>query len=255
MKHIFLTNLTKALWVVFCISLIGCTPASGFPTVQAPSTLLPLRVNITPTLRNYRPLLNQCAQAQPDIALFVQEVPTSNLDKKESDLQLRLGLPRQGVDYAFQVGEVSIQFVINADQKIQPIAADQIRALFTGEITDWSQASGSEGSVHPWVYPDDNELELIFDRVLMNGKHPSPTVSIAPDPESMQKAVSQDPGAIGFLPSSWLTDTIQAVSLEHKLASELKIPVLALTESEPQGSLGVFIACLQKNSKSVIQTP
>lgn len=255
MKHNFLTNLTKALWVVFCISLTGCISSPTFPTVQAPSTLIPLRINITPTLGNYRPLLNQCALAQPDIALFVQEIPASNMDKNESDLQLRLGLPSQGVNYAFQVGEENIQFVINANQKAQSIAADQIRALFAGEITDWSQASGSMGSIHPWVYPDDNELELIFDRVLMNGKHISPSASIATDPNSMQKAISEDIGAIGFLPSSWLTDTIQAVSLENNLASKLKIPVLALADSEPQGSQGVFIACLQKYGKSVAETP
>jgi hypothetical protein len=255
MKHNFLTNLKKTLRAVFCILLTGCIPATGFPTIRAPSTLLPLRVDLTLALVNYRPLLNQCAQAQPDIALFVHEIPASKMDKKESDLQLRLGLPRQGVDYAFQVGEVSIQFVINADQKIQAIAADQIRALFAGEVTDWSQASGSETNVHPWVYPDDNELEIIFDRVLMNGKQTSPSISIAPDPESMQKAVSEDAGAIGFLPSFWLTDTIHAVSLEPNLASQLKIPVLALTESEPQGSLGVFIACLQRNGKNVVETP
>jgi hypothetical protein len=255
MKHTFLTKLTKALWIIFYITLTGCVSSFEPPTVQAPSTLLPIRVSITPALGNYRQTLNLCAQAQPDIALFVQETPASSMEKKESDLQIRLGLPSQGVDYAFQVGEENIKFVINANQKVQSITADQIRALFTGEITDWSQASGSEGGVHPWVYSEDSELESIFDRALMNGKHISPSASIASDPKSMQKAVSQDPGAIGFLPSHWLTDTIQAVDLEHNLASQLKIPVLALTESKPQSSLGVFIACLQKNGESVVETP
>jgi PBP superfamily domain len=255
MKHTLFTKLTKSLWIIFYISLTGCISSTGAPSARAPSTLLPLRVDVTPALGNYRPILNQCAQEQPDIALFVKETPASNMEKKESDLQLHLGLPNQGVEYAFQVGEESIQFVINSNQTARSIAADQIRALFAGEITDWSQASGDQGSVHPWVYPDGNELESIFDRVLMNGKHISSSASIAADPKGMQMAVAQDAGAIGFLPSSWLTDTIQAIGLDPKLALQLNIPVLALTESEPQGLLGVFIACLQKNGESVVASP
>jgi phosphate transport system substrate-binding protein len=213
-----------------------------------------MRINITPAMRNYRQLLNQCAQAQPDIALFVQETPVANLGKKESDLQLRLGLPNQGVDYAFQVGEEHLQFVINSHQKAQAISADQIRALFSGEITDWSQASDVKGAIHPWVYPENNELELIFNRIVMNGEHISPSASIAPDPESMQQAIAQDDSAIGFLPSSWLTNTIQAIELDNNLDSQLNFPVLALTGSKPQGSLGVFIACLQKAGNSFVES-
>ncbi len=255
MKHSLFSKLAGASWALLCISLSACLPTSVFTTVQEPTTLYPLRVNITPALGTYRQVLNQCAQVQPDIALFIQETPASNMGEKESDLQLHLGLPNQGVEYAFQVGEENLQLVINSNQKAQSITADQIRALFSGEITDWSQASDKKGTVHPWVYPDGSELELIFDRVLMNEKHISPSASIASDPESMQHAIAQDEGAIGFLPSSWLTDTIQVVGLEHSLASQLNFPVLAMTDSEPQGLLGVFIACLQKNGRSVVETP
>jgi hypothetical protein len=221
--------------------------------MQAPATLYPLRINMTPAMRNYRQLLNQCAEAQPDIALFVMETPVVNLDKKESDLQIRLGLPNQGVDYAFQVATEHLQFVINSNQKALAISTDQIRALFDGEITNWSQASGSKGAVHPWVYPDNSELELILNRFVMNGEHISPSASIASDPESMQRAIAQDEGAIGFLPSSWLTNTIQTIELDNKLESHLTFPVLALTKANPRGPLGFFIACLQKKGNEVVE--
>jgi hypothetical protein len=239
---------------VYVSFLAACMPSGGLRTVQAPTTLYPLRINITPAMRNYRQLLNQCAQSQPDIALFVTETSAANLDKKESDLQLRLGLPSQGVDYAFQVGMEQLQFVINSNQKALTIPTNQIPALFDGEITDWNQASGNKGAVHPWIYADDNELELIFKRFVMNGENISPTASIAADPESMQQAIMQDKFAIGFLPSSWLTHSIQTIELNNQLAAQLRFPVIALTESKPQGPLGVFIACLQKNGNNVVKS-
>jgi hypothetical protein len=254
MRHNRLHYLNFVVWFLFCTTfLAACIPSSGSPTGQAPATLSPLRVNITPAMRNYRSLLNQCAQLQPDIALFVTEMPAANLGKKESDLQLRLGLPNQGVDYAFQVGTAHIQFVVNSTQESLAIHTDQIRALFDGEITDWSQASGIQGAVHPWVYPDNNELELILKRNVMNGEQISPSASIATDPESMLQAIAQDDNAIGFLPSSWMTDTIHAIKLDNDLDSQLNFPVLALTETNPQGPLSVFIACLQKAGNKVFQ--
>jgi hypothetical protein len=255
MRHNYFPKLKRILCAFFCIFLNACVSAPGFSAAQAPTTLVLLRINLTPALSNYRQLLNQCALAQPDIALFVQEIPPSESSKKDSDLQLRLGLPDHGIDYAFQVGEEDIQFIVNSNQKAQSISTDQIRAIFTGEITDWSQTSGGKGSVHPWVYSDSSELESIFERTLMNGTHISPSASIATDPEIMRQAITQDDGAIGFLPSSWLTNTVQAVGLEQNLASKLKFPVLALAESEPQGWLGVFIACLQKNRNSAAKLP
>jgi ABC-type phosphate transport system substrate-binding protein len=253
-KHLTSPLRGLAFLTFLCFTLSACSASTGNQTIQVSSSTYPLQVDITPALGTYRPLLNQCAQTQPGIALFVQETPVSNMAKKVSDLQLRLGLPNQGVDYAFQVGEEEIRFVVNSNQKIQTISAAQIRAIFAGGITDWGQASGNPGVIHPWVYPDENELGLIFDRIVMNGEHTSPSASVASDPESMLQAVAQDEGAIGFLPSSWLTDTIQPVGLEKNLASQLNFPVLATTKSEPQGLLGIYIACLQKNGKSIVES-
>lgn len=247
--------LTSIIWFLFCASfLVSCIPSSAPIIGQPPASLYPLRVNTTPAIRNYRQLLNQCAQSQPDIALVVTEIPAADLDKNESDLQLRLGLPNKGIDYAFQIGTEHLRFVTNSNQNALAIHTDQIRGLFDGEITDWSQASGIQGVVHPWVYPDNNELELILNRLVMNGDHISPSASIAPDPESMQQAIGQDDNAIGFLPSSWMTGTLQTIKLDNNLDSQLTFPVLALTETKPQGPLGVFIACLQKNGNGVVRS-
>jgi hypothetical protein len=231
----------------FCIFLTACTATPVNTTLNLPTTLQPLRVGITPALQHYRQTLNQCAQAQPNIALFIQETPLTSMNEVDSDLQLRLGLPNQGVDYAFQVGEENLQIVVNSKQQVQSISSDQIRSLFSGGVLNWEGVSGKNGSVHPWVYPEDNELGLVFEQLVMEGEHISPTASVAPDPKSMQQAIGKDEGAIGFLPSSWLTDTVHTVNLEHNLALKLKTPVLALTKSKPYGSLSIFVACLQEN--------
>lgn len=174
----------------------------------------------------------------------------TSMNEVVSDLQLRLGLPNQGVDYAFQVGEVNLQIVVNAKHLISTISSDQIRSLFSGEATNWEGISGNNDLVHPWVYPEDSELGLVFEQLVMEGGRISPAASVAPDLESMQQAIGGDEGAIGFLPSSWLTDTVHAVSLEHNLTLKLETPVLALTKSKPHGSISIFVACLQENWKS-----
>jgi hypothetical protein len=249
-RHYLFPRPIKAFWGFFCIFLTACTATPDLTSIQAHTALQPLQVSITPALQRYGPTLKQCAQTQPNIALFIQEIPAASIDSVKSDLQLRLGLPNQGVDYAFQVGEKNLQIIVNAKKAVHSVSSDQIRALFNGKIADWEGVLADRGAVHPWVYPESNELEQIFERFVMEGGYISPTASIATDPNSMLQAVAKDEGAIGFLPSSWLTDTVHALGLDHNLAKQLNIPILALTQSQPQGSLGIFIACLQENGKS-----
>lgn len=250
MRHNLFARPINVYLTFFCIFLTACTAIPVTTTHNLPTTLQPLRVSITPTLQHYRQTLNQCAQAQPNIALFIQETPLTSMNEVDSDLQLRLGLPNQGVDYAFQVGEVNLQIVVNAKQLVHSFSSDQIQSLFSGGVPNWEGISGRNGLVHPWVYPENSELGLVFEQLVMEGGHISPTASVAPDPESMQQAIGSDEGAIGLLPSSWLTDTVHAVDLEHNLTLKLKTPVLALTKSKPHGSISIFVACLQENWKS-----
>jgi hypothetical protein len=73
---------------------------------------------------------------------------------------------------------------------------------------------------------------------------------LVPDPEAMVEAVRADPGAIGYLPASWLTNTaVRSITLETEVLHALLQPILVISHHEPQGLERILISCLQANPK------
>ena len=68
---------------------------------------------------------------------------------------------------------------------------------------------------------------------------------IAASPQAMLEAVNQTPGAIGFLPRSWISQGVAAIQLGPDLQKSTRKPLLALTKKEPEAGLQALLACLQ----------
>jgi hypothetical protein len=77
--------------------------------------------------------------------------------------------------------------------------------------------------------------------------------NIVPNPGAVVEAVSQEPGAIGYLPESWLETTdpqvrekVKELRLNDQNEGEITIPILAYLRSEPDGGVRELLFCLQE---------
>jgi len=63
---------------------------------------------------------------------------------------------------------------------------------------------------------------------------------VAVSPQQMSDVLNAESNAVGILPRHWKAGDVREVY------SVAKIPVLAITQSEPQGAVNQLIGCLQK---------
>ena len=63
---------------------------------------------------------------------------------------------------------------------------------------------------------------------------------LAVSPQNMHDEVANDESAIGFIPQQWYTTSV----FEEAVIPD--VPVLALVDEEPQGTIQEIIACIQK---------
>jgi hypothetical protein len=152
-------------------------------------------------------------------------------DPASADLSLRLGEPEFLAGGAFQIAEEEILIVAHPQTAIQSLTVEEAQALFAGL---------GDPSVQVWVYASDEDVFRVFDQFVMQGRSVSPSAKVAVDAGQMSDALAVTPGAVGILPRSWLTGSLREV---YSIA---KVPVLAMTQSEPQGTVAQLIACLQK---------
>jgi hypothetical protein len=80
----------------------------------------------------------------------------------------------------------------------------------------------------------------MFDRALMAGGRVSRSARIAVTPQQMSDTLVNERNAVGILPRHWKAGNVREV---FRVAT---VPVLAITNSEPQGIIKDLIACVQK---------
>jgi hypothetical protein len=155
-------------------------------------------------------------------------------------LTIRLGEPAHLTTSAYQIGTEDILVVNHPQAGVGSLSMDQVQQLFSGRTTNWKQVGGNEFAVQVWTYSSGEDIQQIFDRLVMNGEPVTTLARLAVSSQMMSDSIGSTPGSIGYLPGRWKAgNTSEALKVAE-------VPVLAMTTSEPQGPLRDLIACLQR---------
>lgn len=225
----------NSVFLLLILSLSACSP---FVTSTAPPPPQPIRVAFTSTLRPRVAILHQCALELPEIALITQETSAADLEFTAADLALWFGEPHQGIPgYAASLGMDEIIIIAGSEVALQNLNTEQLRELYS-----------EPGSVyHSWTYNEGNELRTIFDGAVLGEETVSSYALLAPNPGAMLEAIAADPMAIGYIPLSWNSGDVQRISIERELQKAFEHPILAITDSAPEGNFQRYLICLQQN--------
>ena len=152
-------------------------------------------------------------------------------DSASADIVLRVGEPALLSSSAYQIDTEDILIVAHRQSPLQNLTLEEARALFAGK---------GDPSVQVWVYASDEDVQEVFDQFVTEGKAVTSSARLAVNPQQMSDTLVNESNAVGILPRHWKVGDVRDV---HLVAS---VPVLALTDLEPQGVVKELIACLQK---------
>jgi hypothetical protein len=229
----------KHLLLILAITLAGCVAQ---PTPALAPTRQPFPVAITPALTPLGDALQICTTALPDSALIVEPLPANALSLDGVELVFRLGESAEPAAFAAPLAWEQVVLVLHADNLVDALTPEQIKNLFTGRVHSWAELGGNDLEVQVWAEAQGSETRTAFDAQIMSGSMLGPQVHLAPDPAAMLAAVSEGPGAVGYLPRAWVTEDMKVLDLG------IDLPVLALANNEPQGPARDLLLCLQGES-------
>jgi DNA-binding transcriptional LysR family regulator len=222
--------------------LAACTPAAIGAPLPTPVQLV---VAHSPALRNLTDWVSTCADEQSEAAFFLDEISEVDPKINQVDLLLWLGNPPSDPGFSAPIAVEEIVIIVNPGNSLREISSAEIASLFSGQISSWNSLGASSAEVKGWTFTPGSEIYKIFAGVFLHEKAITSQSQVAPSPTAMLQAVAEDESAIGYIPRSWINDSVRMLKVSDLALDTLQLPVLALSESEPTGVARNFLACLQ----------
>ena len=150
-------------------------------------------------------------------------------DPSSAKISLRVG-ESKALSFAYQIDTEEILVVTQRQSPVQNLTLEEARALFLGQV---------DPSVQLWVYNPGEDVQEVFDKLVMEGRSVSPSAHLAATPQQMSDTLVNEPNTVGILPRHWKAGD------SREVLSVTTVPVLAITPTEPYGMVKDLIACLQ----------
>ena len=70
------------------------------------------------------------------------------------------------------LGRDGLVFIVNINNPIESLTVDQIRDIYTGKITDWSEVGGEPGEIRAFQRNSTSGSQTLLNKLVMNGETP-----------------------------------------------------------------------------------
>ena len=188
----------------------------------------------------------ECAQQTQGLTLSVQSTAVTDQSLEDNDVLLRWSSLVPANAAPFEIGKDSLAVIVNPENPIGTLDMPKVKDFYTGQAAVWTDAEGAPlGSVQTWVYPSEEDTQILLTSTLLADLPTVTTARIAPNPAAMLEAVAADPLAIGFVPARWLDSTVRKISITGYASDQWTLPILAVTRSEPSGITRDWLLCIQ----------
>jgi len=114
-----------------------------------------------------------------------------------------------------EVAVVPFGVVVNPATNVKNLTVEQIRDIFTGKTTNWSQAGGANQQITIINRPRSSGTRAVFVQKIMGGAQPSESGLTQDSSGTVATMVAQTPGAVSYVAMSYVKrDKLYAVSID-----------------------------------------
>lgn len=237
-------------WVMVALVVTGC--AQVLPTLPpAPAETI---IQHTPALRFIESQIQACSLSNSPLPVLVNEYPINRMNAQSADITLVFDKPIDPNLPAYLIGEDQLVVIINPQNKVSKIPLVTLQGIFQGFITQWemvdsSNTQGVSGLIEIWGYTQSDELQVIIENRLNDGKELNNRKNIADYPAVVKNMVAENHAGIGVITRAYLSDDVKEIKIDGLSEQDLILPIIAQTRGEPGDRQLNLLTCLQQTGK------
>lgn len=216
-------------------SLLGCdggkppldNPSRGAITIAADESFLPLVTQLTAAYSGIYPAVHFNIVFKPEqeaINMMLHDSARLVFATRKLTQNERLALDEQKVKGAAEkIATDGVALIINRANTDSLITMNELRAIFSGRIRQWSQLKdGNQQSPITLVFDNNNSsnLDFILDTLNVTDVKKLRIFTTKSNREVIE-FVRKNPSALGFIGVNWISDGDEPLSVE--LASDLRV--------------------------------
>jgi len=117
----------------------------------------------------------------------------------------------------FTIAYDGIAIVVNTGVEIPDLTIEQARAIFSGEITNFSEVGGTDAAITVVSREEGSGTRAAFEELVMEGEELVPITETALLQQSngqVRTVVAETPSTIGYLSFGFLDDSVTGVSVD-----------------------------------------
>lgn len=177
----------------------------NFPRLDGSADAVPLAQTMAAVV------LGEFQQQTSDLTQFSgTDQALQHLQAGACDLILLSNPPQSLLDQQGQEGcETTLEelatdalvFVVHADNPVESLTVEQLRGIYTGEITNWKEVGGKNEEILPFQHSADTGGQALLERLVLDGQEMvSPPSTLDPVTYLQDATANYDnsPNAIGF---------------------------------------------------------
>lgn len=254
MKKIILVSLIA---VFVGLLFAGCKPSqqSVSMTIDGSTTVLPIVQKAAETYMNEHSDVNISVQGTgsgngiaslidgtTDIADSSRDITQDEIDRAKAN----------GVNpYETAIAHDAISIVVNPDNTIDALTVDQVKSIFTGQITNWKEVNGPDMPIIVVTRDSSSGTYGSFlELALGKGANITDKAIVQASNQTVKNTVATTKGSIGYIGLGYVDSSVKAISYDgvmptkesavnhtYKLARELYM----YTNGQPTGAVKDFI--------------
>lgn len=209
----------KSKWLVLVLMLAACVAATnvwaGSIQINGSTTVLPIAQKVTEAFMKDFPDVSISVSGGGSgngiKALIDGTTDIADSSRFIKDEEVKLAVEKGTYPVPFAVAYDAIVPVVNPENPIKDISAEQLKGIYTGEIKNWKDLGGSDAKIVVISRDTSSGTYEIWEEKIMKKDRVSASALLQASNGAIMQVVSKNKSAIGYVGIGYVDKSVKAL--------------------------------------------